>query len=113
MDILTTMFALSSEQVTLLKHYAFNEEGQLILANIDMSSRLITRKEGIVDLRFEKIDFIEDKLTQNIVLNLHIKNGSEAKEILVKDNSYYVLGMKKSPRSGKLILTIKWGGYND
>ena len=112
-NILSCMFALTSEQVTLLRHYAFNEEGNLLLANIDMSSRVVTRKNGSINIRFESLDFAEDKLTKNIILNTHIIDEIGLEEMLAQENSFFKVTMRKSVRTNKLIINVVYDGYNE
>ena len=110
-NILSCMFALTNDHVTLLKHYAFNEEGAFDLDNIDMNASVNMRTKGRHNVRYEHIDLAEDTLTKNMTLTTHIINDGELEEMMKADGSYFTLEMKKNLRTNKLIINVVYNGY--
>ena len=110
-NILSCVFSLTEEHVTLLKHYAFNEDGTINLENVDMNACVHMRTKGRYNIRYEQLDVSEDTLTKNMSITAHIIHDGDLEELMKADNSYYTLEMKKNLRSNKLTVNVVHNAY--
>lgn len=108
--ILSLLFSLDVDKITRLKHYCSNvDRSGFDMAAIDLNTTFYTLA-GRFDARIEKIDIAIDSVTQNANFTMHVhdKEGIEAQ--MRKDNIYYHLDMKYSPRTKKVSFVVHYDG---
>lgn len=109
--ITSLMFSLSADQAFRLNHYAKNKDDKFDLSNICITVPVSTKSEGRHECLIENMDILEDSLTKNISITLHLVDKEGLREAMEKDNRIYILDMKHSPRTNKLSFSIVHDGF--